>query len=183
MGLVELLVLALALAMDATAAAAARGLLVKELTAAHYLKVALFFGGFQALMPALGYVLGSQVAPWLHDWSRWVGAALLIALGLKLIRESGGAGEPGDVPADPFGTRVMLLLALATSIDALAAGFTLSMLEAPVLVSLVTIGVVTAACSAVGLAAGRLVGARLGSRLDLVGGLTLVVLGLKTGFA
>lgn len=183
MGIVELLVLALALAMDATAAAAARGLLVKQLEPAHYLKVALFFGGAQALMPAIGWGLGSQVAPWLHEWSRWVGAALLIALGLKLLRESGGSGEPGETPEDPFGTKVMLLLALATSIDALAAGFTLSMLQAPVLFSLVTIGVVTAACSALGLAAGRLVGARLGARLDLVGGLTLIALGLKTGFA
>lgn len=179
-----ILCLALGLAMDATAVSAARGLAAPRLLPRHVALVALLFGGFQALMPLIGWVVGSRVGPHVQAWDHWIAFVLLAGIGGKMLWEARGADDaaPGDQPAaaaDPFGLRVLLVLAVATSIDALAAGFTLPMLSAPFLLSLATIGVTTALLSACGLFAGRRFGALLGKRLDLAGGLVLVGLGAK----
>jgi putative Mn2+ efflux pump MntP len=177
---VGLLLLAIGLAMDATAVSVARGLQIARVLPRHVISVALFFGGFQALMPLVGWQVGSQLGPLLRLWDHWVAFVLLAAIGGKMIwdakAESGNLARPG---ADPFGLSTMLLLAIATSIDALAAGITLPMLDAPLWGSIATIGLVTAACSAAGLFAGRQFGQRLGARLDLFGGLLLIGLGVK----
>jgi manganese efflux pump family protein len=177
-----LLLLAVGLAMDATAVAAARGCAAARIEAKHVLLVAAFFGGFQALMPLVGWLLGTQVGPFVQAWDHWLAFALLGAIGGKMLWESMTA-RPGEAaerpPADPFALRVLLVLAIATSIDALAVGITLPMLGAPLVLSVVTIGVTTALLSAVGLFAGRRFGALLGSRLDAVGGLVLIGLGTK----
>lgn len=179
-----ILLLAVGLAMDATAVSAARGLAAPKLLPRHVLTVALFFGGFQALMPLVGWGVGAHVGPLVQAWDHWIAFGLLAAIGGKMLWEARGADDDDDderaSPAeDPFGFKVMLLLAVATSIDALAVGFTLPMLSAPFLLSLATIGVTTALLSALGLFAGRRFGALLGKRLDLAGGLVLVGLGTK----
>lgn len=179
-----ILFLAVGLAMDATAVSAARGLATPKLLPRHVLLVAVFFGGFQALMPLIGWLVGSRVGPLVQAWDHWIAFVLLAAIGGKMLWEARGANEAdGDEraspAADPFGTKVMLVLAVATSIDALAVGFTLPMLSAPFLLSLATIGITTALLSALGLFAGRRFGALLGKRLDLAGGLVLVGLGTK----
>ncbi len=182
MSFASLLFLSLGLAMDAAAASASRGLAVRELRPHHALAVALYFGGFQAAMPLLGYLLGDGIGPAVAEYDHWIAFAVLFALGAKMIHEAltgGDAPERGD-PSAPFGARVMLPLAIATSIDALAAGFTLPLLGAPLLVSLATIGVTTAALSVAGLVAGRRFGDAFGSRLDVAGGLVLIALGTKT---
>lgn len=178
------LVLALGLAMDATAVSAARGLVVPELRARHVLLVSVYFGGFQALMPLLGWIVGASVGPLVQAWDHWVAFVLLGAIGGKMLWDAWGAEgetEPGDdTPrADPFGAKVMLALALATSIDAFAVGVTLPMLRAPLALSIATIGITTALLSALGLLAGRRFGALLGKRLEVVGGIVLVGLGTK----
>jgi len=128
--------------------------------------------------------VGSSVGPLVQAWDHWVAFVLLGAIGGKMVWEAWGA-EPekqhDDVATgvDPFGTKVMLALAVATSIDALAVGVTLPMLHAPMLLSLVTIGITTAAMSALGLLAGRRFGALLGKRFELAGGLVLIGLGAK----
>ncbi len=181
----SLLALAVGLAMDATAVSAARGLAAPRLRPVHFVLVAGFFGGFQALMPLLGWLLGSRFGRFVEAWDHWLAFGLLGAIGVKMMLEarSAPAGEGEEVVAQTeqqlFGPRVMLLLAIATSIDALAAGITLPMLGTPLVVSLATIGLVTGALSALGLAAGRRFGARLGRRLDLVGGVVLIGLGTK----
>jgi putative Mn2+ efflux pump MntP len=180
-GFGEILLLAVGLAMDATAVAAARGLAVPVVRPRHMVLVALFFGGAQALMPLLGWLVGARVGPLVQAWDHWIVFVLLSALGGKMVYEAlaGGDDDEEGAEADPFALRVMLVLAVATSIDALAVGFTLPMMDAPLLLSLVTIGVTTALLSVVGLLVGRRFGALLGPRLDLAGGLVLILLGAK----
>jgi putative Mn2+ efflux pump MntP len=175
-----ILLLALGLSMDATAVAAARGLATPEILPRHVALVALFFGGFQALMPLLGWVVGAQVGPLVQQWDHWIAFVLLGAIGGKMLHEAWAGDEDEDeAPKDLYGLKVMFVLAVATSIDALAVGVTLPMLDAPLALSLVTIGVTTAALSALGLFAGRRFGALLGKRLDVAGGLVLIGLGVK----
>jgi putative Mn2+ efflux pump MntP len=177
-----ILLLAFGLSMDAMAVAAARGLSVRRIRLQHVALVALLFGGFQALMPLIGYLLGRKVGPLVEAWDHWIIFVVLAGIGAKMIWEATHAATEEVAPdeAELFGLRVMLVLAIATSIDALAAGFTLPLLGAPLALSLVTIGVTTAILSALGLFAGHRFGAALGRRLDVLGGVVLIGLGVKT---
>lgn len=181
MSFASILTLAFGLAMDATAVAAARGLAAPALRWRHAALVALFFGGSQALMPMLGWHLGTRLGPALSAWDHWIAFGLLGALGLKMLHEAWQKDADDDEPrpADLFGLQTMALLAVATSIDAFAVGITLPMLNAPFALTLVTIGLTTAALSALGLFAGRHFGALMGRRLDALGGVVLLVLGTK----
>ena len=175
-----ILLLAIGLAMDAMAVSATRGLAAPVIRPRHVFLVASFFGGFQALMPVMGWVIGSWVGPLIQAWDHWIAFLLLSAIGLKMLWEARATnGAETRATGDPFALRVMLVLALATSVDALAVGVTLPMLGAPLVMSLVTIGVTTAVLSAVGLFAGRRFGALLGKRLDAFGGLVLIGLGVR----
>jgi putative Mn2+ efflux pump MntP len=176
-----ILLLSVGLAMDATAVSAARGIAAPRVRARHVLLVASLFGGFQALMPLLGYLLGRQLGPYVERFDHWIAFVLLAGIGAKMLYEARTAdGEEGPNQSDVFRLHVLLVLALATSIDALAAGITLPMLGAPLGLSLVTIGVTTALLSGAGLLVGRRFGASLGKRLDVAGGLVLIGLGTKT---
>jgi manganese efflux pump family protein len=172
--------LAIGLAADATAVAASRGMAVPVIVPRHVLLVAGFFGGFQALMPLGGWLIGNRLGPHIQAWDHWVIFLLLSCIGAKMLWEGreAKASEP-EQREDVFATRVVFVLAIATSLDALAAGITLPLLDAPIVLSLITIGVITAVLSALGLFAGRKFGAMLGPRLDAVGGLVLIGLGLK----
>lgn len=179
----SILLLAVGLAMDATAVSAARGMALPAVRPYHIAMVSLFFGGFQAMMPVIGWTIGAGVGPLVQTWDHWIALVLLAGVGGKMIWEA--RSEPdGDEPQSTsegslFGFKVMLVLAIATSIDALAVGITLPMLDAPLVLSLVTIGVTTACLSVVGLFAGRRFGLALGRRLDVFGGVVLVGLGVK----
>jgi manganese efflux pump family protein len=181
MKLGAIMLLAFGLSMDAMAVAAARGLLVRQIRFRHVALVAGFFGGFQALMPLFGWLLGKRVGHAIRAWDHWVIFALLGGIGGKMLWESCHVEEQKTLSeADAFGLRVMLLLAIATSIDALAAGFALPLMGAPLGLSLAAIGLTTATLSALGLFAGHRFGAALGSRLDALGGIVLIGLGAKT---
>jgi putative Mn2+ efflux pump MntP len=179
--LVTTLVLSLALAADAVAVAATRGLAVPRLRWRHFASVALWFGTAQGGMTLLGGLLGGRFGPALAAYDHWIAFGLLSALGLKLLYEAWSAeDEPSGAPDErAFATRTMALLALATSIDALAAGVTLPLIDAPLALTCTSIGVVTALTSALGLYAGRRFGALLGKRVDVAGGLVLIGLGTK----
>ena len=186
MPFLSILALAVGLSMDAAAVAAARGLATPVLRPRHVLLVALFFGGFQGLMPWLGFLLGSSLGPLVQAFDHWIAFVLLVGLGAKMLWEARGGADSDDdsgkdqpPAADLWKLRTLLLLAVATSIDAFAVGVMLPMLQAPLLLSVMTIGVTTAVLSALALLAGRRLGALLGSRLDAVGGLVLVGLGIK----
>jgi len=177
-----ILLLAVGLAMDAMAVSAARGLATPSIRPRHVVLVAAFFGGFQALMPLLGWLAGSRIGPFVETWDHWIAFVLLSFIGGKMLweaRTSKATERPGQDGGDLYGFKVMLVLAVATSIDALAAGITLPMMHAPILLSIATIGVTTALLSALGLFAGRRFGAALGRGLDVAGGLLLVGLGIK----
>jgi len=174
-----ILALSVGLAMDATAVSAARGMAVPRVRPRHALLVAVFFGGFQALMPVIGWLVGSRIGPLVEAWDHWIAFVLLGAIGAKMIWESRDAKGAATQRSEEelFGLRVMLLLAIATSIDALAVGITLPMLDAPFALSVTTIGVTTAVMCVVGLIVGRRAGAMFGRRLDFLGGVILIGVG------
>jgi putative Mn2+ efflux pump MntP len=183
----SMLLLAVGVALDATAVAAARGLLLPRVRPRHVAGVALCFGGFQALMPLLGWMLGSQLGALVRAWDHWIAFALLAAIGGKMIWEARGeqdeargyAREQNLETRDPLGAHVLFALGIATSVDALAVGITLPILNAPLVPAIATMGVTTALLSALGLFVGRRFGAAIGRRLDLVGGVLLIGLGAR----
>ena len=183
MSLPALLLLALGLAMDATAVAGTRGLASKRVRSRDALLVALFFGGSQAAMPAIGWALGATFAARIMGWGHWVTFVVLGGIGAKMIHEAMKAGpEDAEVvaTADVFGLKVLALLALATSIDALAAGVPLALSNASIVRACLVIGAVTAALSFAGVYVGHRFGARFGKRLEVAGGLVLIGLGVKS---
>ncbi len=171
--------------MDAAAVAAARGLATNTLRPRHVVTVAIAFGGAQALMPLAGALLGELLGDTFEAWSRIIAAGLLFVVGGKMAWEARGGDEDDDdvdAGADDaalYGSRVILGLDIATSIDAFGAGVSLSMLGAPQVSSVTIIGVTTAILSAGALLIGRRAGAFLGRRLDVVGAVVLIGLGVK----
>lgn len=180
MGFGAILLLSVGLAMDATAVAAARGLAARRVRPRHVLLVALLFGGFQAFMPLLGWLVGSQVGPTIERFDHWIAFLLLGGIGVKMLLDAFKSDEGAPpLPEELFRLSILVVLALATSLDALAVGITLPILGAPLLLSLITIGITTAFLSGAGLVIGRRFGAQLGKRLDIAGGLVLIGLGAK----
>jgi manganese efflux pump family protein len=173
--------LAFGLAMDATAVSAARGLGARR--PRELVVLPLLFGGFQAGMSALGWLAGRWAGEYIARWDHWVAFGLLTVIGGKMLLDAwrAGRGAAGDAErAPPPATiAVYLGLALATSIDAAAAGLTLPLVPVAPWLSLTLIGAITAACSAIGYLAGRLVGERLGSGLAALGGVVLIGIGVE----
>jgi manganese efflux pump family protein len=180
-GTVAVLLLSFAVSADAAAVAATRGLLLSRLAPRHFVAVALWFGLAQAGMALLGGLLGQHFGSLVEAWDHWIAFGLLSVLGVKMLYDARApaAAEGATLEGDPFAPRTMALLALATSIDALAVGVTLPLLDAPLALSLISIGLVTALMSGLGLYAGRRFGAALGRRVDALGGLILIALGAK----
>lgn len=182
MAFVEIVVLAVALAMDAMAVAGVRGLAAEKVRARDALLVATFFGGAQGAMPVLGWLAGATLSSRVGGWGHWLTFVVLTGLGIKMIHEAVSASDDPErprEPSSPFGPKVLAVLAVATSIDALAAGLTLAVRGANVVVACATIGVVTGALSFAGVYVGHRFGARVGKRLDVLGGVVLVGLGVK----
>ncbi len=177
MGLLELFVLAVGLSMDAFAVSICKGLSVQQMRLRHALICGAYFGGFQALMPFLGWLLGSQFQSQITSVDHWIAFILLGIIGVNMIRESRSGEE--ECPDASFGVKTMLALAVATSIDALAVGVTFAFLDVDIIPAISFIGVITFLCSAVGVKIGNLFGLRYKSRAELFGGIVLVAIGLK----
>ena len=176
MSLIELFILALGLSMDAFAVSVCKGLSVKQLRLRHALITGLYFGGFQALMPLIGYFLGTRFQSLITDIDHWIAFVLLVLIGINMIRESRGESEKLDAS---FGFKVMLPLAIATSIDALAVGVTFAFLQVQIVAAVSLIGITTFILSAVGVKIGNVFGAKYKSRAELLGGVVLILMGLK----
>lgn len=176
MGTWELFILAVGLSMDAFAVSVCKGLSVKKLRPKHMLIAGLYFGGFQALMPLIGYFLGVQFQSLIQDFDHWIAFVLLSLIGANMIKES---RESADELNDSFGVKAMLPLAVATSIDALAVGVTFAFLQVNIVSAVSFIGVTTFILSAVGIRIGNIFGAKYKSRAELVGGIVLILMGLK----
>ena len=178
MQLWELIITAIALAMDAFAVAICKGLSQSRVRVSHMAITGAWFGGFQGLMPLIGFLLGSVFAGYIEAFDHWIAFALLALIGANMIKES----LDGDTcPADSsFGFRTMLTMAIATSIDALAVGVTFALLpDVNILVAVSLIGVITFALSALGVKIGSIFGAKYKSKAELVGGVVLCLMGLK----
>ena len=175
----EILLLAVGVSMDAFAVSIGKGLSAKRVSWREALLVAVWFGGFQALMPVVGYYLGVSFADLVEKVDHWIAFGLLLLIGGNMIREA-FQKDDATAPADAsFSFRTMLLLAIATSIDALAVGVSFAFLKAPLWSSIVVIGITTALFSAVGLLIGKKVGDRFHKGAEILGGLILIAIGLK----
>ena len=177
MGFAQLFILAVGLSMDAFAVSICKGLSIQKLKLRHALIVGAWFGAFQALMPAAGWLLGSVLAGFIESVDHWIAFVLLAIIGGKMIQEALSGGEE-DCGAS-LAPGEMLLMAVATSIDALAVGFTFAVLRVDVLPAVTLIGACTFAISAAGVKIGNVFGARYKSKAELAGGVVLVLIGLK----
>lgn len=170
--------LGLGLSMDAFAVSVCKGLAVGKVRWKHLLSAGLWFGGFQALMPLIGYYLGSFFRVYIERVDHWVAFILLALIGANMLREA--FSKEDEKPADgSFGFRVMLVMALATSIDALAAGIALAMEDTNVFLSVGCVGVITFLFSAAGVKIGSVFGEKYKAKAEIVGGVILILLGLK----
>ena len=176
MGPIELLLTGVGLSMDAFAAAVCQGLSMERLDRRRALSVALAFGGAQALMPLLGWLLGSRFAGYIQRLDHWIAFVLLGAIGANMIRESLG---PEEEAVPHTGWRQLALLAVATSIDALAVGVTFAFLEVSIGPASALIGTVTFCLSLAGVAAGNVFGGRWRRQAEFSGGAILIALGCK----
>lgn len=175
MGFWELFILAVGLSMDAFAVSVCKGLSLGKIKAKHMCLAGIWFGGFQALMPLVGYFLGSFFADVITKYSHWIAFALLAFLGAKMIKESFESEELDD----NMGWKTMLVLAVATSIDASAVGVTFAFLDVNILFSVILIGVTTFAFSAAGVKIGSVFGEKYKSKAEIAGGIILILIGLK----
>lgn len=175
MSIAELILLAVVLAMDAFAVSVCKGISVKELGVRHGVLCGIYFGFFQALMPLIGYFAGKSLAEVIADYDHWVAFLLLSFIGISMIRESRNDKE---VSSD-FGFKVMFIMALATSIDALAVGVTLAFLDVDIILASLIIGFITAVISYLGAMLGNMIGRKYGNTAEMIGGIVLIILGLK----
>lgn len=165
--------------MDAFAVSICKGLSLQNIKVRHMLIAGAWFGGFQALMPTLGYILGSFFADLVSRWSHWIAFVLLLFIGAGMIKESFEDDEKVDAN---MGFRVMLMLAVATSIDALAVGVSFAFLKLRTLyisLAVIFIGCITFICSAVGVKVGSIFGTKYRSKSELAGGIILILIGVK----
>ena len=181
MSLLELLLIGVGLSMDAFAVAICQGLCMPRLNWRHAAVIALFFGGFQAAMPLAGWLLGSQFAGYIQSVDHWVAFVLLALIGGNMVREALGPEDEETVCAvtASLDLRKLTLMAVATSIDALAVGVTFAFLEVAIIPAVSIIGVTTFCLSLVGVAVGNYFGARYKRRAELSGGVILILLGGK----
>lgn len=177
MGLAELFLFAIALSMDAFAVSVCKGLTLEKLKVKYAVLAGLYFGGFQALMPLIGYLLGSQFQKFIESVDHWIAFSLLLLLGINMIREA-ITEEDGEVDAS-FSFKVMLPLAVATSIDALAAGITFAFLCVNIWRAIALIGITTFAFSAIGIKIGNAFGNKFQKKAEIAGGVILILIGIK----
>lgn len=176
MGLLELFVLAVGLSMDAFAVSICKGLSLGKIKAKHMCIAGAWFGGFQALMPLIGYFLGSFFAEAITKYDHWIAFVLLVLIGGNMIKEAFGKEEELNNAMD---VKTMFLLAVATSIDALAVGVTFAFLQVQIIPAIIFIGAVTFAFSAVGIKIGSIFGTKYKSKAEFIGGVILILIGLK----
>jgi putative Mn2+ efflux pump MntP len=175
---VTIILIALGLSMDAFAVSLASGAAVKELRLQHALRMALFFGSFQAFMPVIGWLAGTGLRGFIAGFDHWIAFALLSAIGGKMIYESTRIGEHGNA-IDPFNFSILLLLSIATSIDALAVGVSFAFIGVDIVAPVIIIGLITFVLSLLGVYIGDKVGHLFERTMAIFGGLILIAIGVK----
>lgn len=177
MGFFDLLLIAVALSMDAFAVSVCKGLSVEKLRPKHTLIAGAYFGGFQALMPVIGFLLGFKFEKFIVSVDHWIAFVLLAVIGANMIKEA--LDKDSEEVDSSFSFRTMLPLAVATSIDALAVGITFAFLSVNIVSAAVLIGITTFVLSAVGVVVGNVFGMKYKSKAELAGGIVLILIGLK----
>jgi putative Mn2+ efflux pump MntP len=178
MDVIALTGLAFALAMDAFAVALGTGAILARLTGRHLFRLGFHFGLFQALMPVIGWLAGQTVMRWVEAWDHWIAFGLLALIGCRMIHEACGSEEK-SAERDPTRGLSLVMLSIATSIDALAVGFSLSILGVSIWFPALVIGLVAGALTVAGMLVGGRIGSRWGSRVEIIGGLVLISIGIK----
>ena len=181
MSTVEILLIGIGLSMDAFAVAICKGLGMRRINYRHTFIIALFFGGFQALMPFLGWLLGSRFAQYITRYDHWIAFVLLLFIGGKMVWDTlhEDGKEEEEFAKERLDLKELLLMAVATSIDALAVGVTFAFLDVDIVSAVIFIGVITFIFSAVGVKIGSIFGAKYKSKSEFLGGLVLICIGVK----
>lgn len=176
MEILEIIILAIGLAMDAFAISICKGISSKKVKLKECLIAGMYFGGFQALMPLIGFLLGFNFEELISSIDHWIAFILLSIIGINMVKESFSDDENVN---SSFEFKEMLPLAIATSIDALAVGVTFAFLKVNIWVAIFLIGVITFIFSAVGVKLGKIVGNKFKNKAELIGGLVLIIIGIK----
>lgn len=180
MGFFELFFIGVGLSMDAFAVAVCKGLKMRKFNLAQCFVIALFFGGFQALMPLIGWALGRQFERYITSFDHWIAFILLAIIGGKMIYDSWKGEEDESVSdGDKLDIKELVVLSVATSIDALAVGITFAFLQVRILPAIALIGCTTFVLSAVGVCVGNFFGSRYERKAEFCGGVILILIGLK----
>ena len=177
MTLFDLVLIAISLSMDAFAVSICKGLSVRKVNFRHALTCGIWFGGFQALMPALGYFLGDRFSTLLTRFGPWIAFFLLVFIGANMVKESLGEDESLD---DDYSPKAMLPLAIATSIDAFAVGVSFAAMQVQILPAVALIGCITCVLSGIGVKVGAIFGDKYRASAERIGGIVLILIGLKT---
>ena len=179
MSIWELFITAVALSMDALAVSICKGLAVEKVKFKHCMITGAWFGGFQMLMQLIGYFAAVLVAPYIEAIDHWIAFALLLFIGISMIIEACKKDDEAKKSDNPFGFNTMLLMAIATSIDALAVGVTFAFLDANIWWAILFIGATTFTLSALGVKVGNVFGAKNKSLAEIIGGAVLILMGIK----
>ena len=191
MGLIELFILAVGLSMDAFAVSICKGLSLRKVSLKECGKVGLYFGGFQGAMPLIGFILGVQFKDYITSIDHWIAFILLSLIGINMIRESMEKDDDiidlaetavGEEETNQRGFKNMIMLAIATSIDALAVGVTFAFLQVDIVPAVSFIGIVTFVLSAIGVKIGNVFGTKYKSKAEFAGGAILILIGFKILF-
>ena len=177
MGLVELIILSVGLAMDAFAVSICKGLAMKKMKWKNAIIIGLYFGIFQAIMPLIGYLLGVRFQSAITSIDHWIAFVLLVGIGANMIREA--MSKEKEEASDSIKVKDMLILAIATSIDALAIGITFAFLEVNITLAVSLIGIITFIISVIGVKIGNIFGDKYEKKAELAGGIILIGLGIK----
>lgn len=178
MDIISILFLAVALAMDAFGVSVTDGIILKKIHIKDAVKIGFFFGVFQFIMPCIGSFLAGFALKYIESVDHWIAFGLLAFLGIRMIMEA--LKEEREIPQNPLGLKTLTVMAVATSIDALAAGVTIAAVNTPILIPATIIGLVAFAFSFVGLYIGNKFGDILGEKAEIFGGIMLIGIGIKT---
>lgn len=183
MGLIDIILIGIGLSMDAFAVSICKGLKMKQVDFRQCLIIALFFGGFQAIMPLAGYALSVHFVEYINSYSHWVAFVLLVIIGANMIRESVGSEEAEECCSQIIGFKELVALAIATSIDALAVGVTFGTmgdkLRLSIGLAVVIIGIITFMISIIGVFIGNIFGSKYKTKAEIIGGVILILIGFK----
>ncbi len=178
MELLTIFLIAIGLSFDTFAVSVSSGLVLRKIDFINATKIAVTLAFFQGAMPLIGWLAGSEIKDYAQDYDHWIAFGMLALLGGRMIYES-FTSQPEKRNFNPLDIKVLLLMALATSIDALVVGFSFALLNYKIFVSVAIIGFVTYVVAMLGMLFGKKIGARLGQRMEIIGGLMLILIGLK----